>query len=456
MKFHLFSLIFLLFSCQKTDKNTLASKKAFEMLLNKQQREALEIINDSCQKQDKMSCELTTEQTLNSPNEISISMSIPVNGEVVFSAVSDLNNDLQLIVKINEKFYYPENIERIKNVNNDYQLNLIHFKLLPNLDYTLYVFDNKNTLKDKRNFSTNNPLEQKQVKFSIASCMYDEYQEQDFIWKLLEKDSPDVALMIGDNVYIDTGIYRKMSVSPYHIWKRWFETRKKLTFYYFKKLIPQMSMWDDHDYGVNNGGIDFPHKDIAKKALFGFLPRPSKGIIQGPGASYLYPAKHFDLLFLDNRSFRQKNKNGDHLGADQLSFLKMYINKNQTPLFIVKGDQFFGGYHEYESYENDHPKEFKEFLEILSSTERRIVFITGDRHLSEVMQKGRYLEITSSPIHSKVFPDSFKSEKNPLRIHGIGDQFNYIIMNYKSDDKKIEYFLRDLDNIVRFKDVYSL
>jgi hypothetical protein len=39
----------------------------------------------------------------------------------------------------------------------------------------------------------------------------------------------------------------------------------------FGQSTPIMAVWDDHDYGVNDGGGDFPAKEISRKAFLHFL-----------------------------------------------------------------------------------------------------------------------------------------------------------------------------------------
>ena len=53
-----------------------------------------------------------------------------------------------------------------------------------------------------------------------------------------------------------------------------------------------MAVWDDHDYGVNDGGGDFPAKEISRKAFLDFFNEPmaSDRWIQESG---IYTAKTF-------------------------------------------------------------------------------------------------------------------------------------------------------------------
>ena len=45
----------------------------------------------------------------------------------------------------------------------------------------------------------------------------------------------------------------------------------------FEKMnlnFPFEAIWDDHDYGVNDGGGDFPAKEISRKAFLDFFNEP--------------------------------------------------------------------------------------------------------------------------------------------------------------------------------------
>src|SRR5690606_32127208 len=105
-----------------------------------------------------------------------------------------------------------------------------------------------------------------------------------------------------------------------------------------------------------------------------------------------------------------------------------------TPTWLISGDQFFGGYHAYESYEGRHPRSFQAFLRRLKSQSAPVVFLSGDRHLAEIMEIPesllgfRTFEITTSPIHAKVYDDPWKEFPNPRQIEGVAGVLNYAIL----------------------------
>ena len=166
------------------------------------------------------------------------------------------------------------------------------------------------------------------------------------------------------------------------------------------------------------------------------------------------------MTFLDNRSFRDagRTKSGDHFGPDQVQWISKQVQRNQLN-WLISGDQFFGGYHQFESFQGNHPQKFLEFKKTLKARRAKYLLVSGDRHLSEVMvlpktELGqRAFEVTSSPIHSSVFPGALKKAPNPLRRHGIDGQWSYIVFDFKKGrkDGELKYESRGLSNNSFFK-----
>src|SRR5262245_16802130 len=73
------------------------------------------------------------------------------------------------------------------------------------------------------------------------------------IWEAVVTSNPDLFLFIGDTVYGDTkdmavlrACYDKLAAMPGY---------QKL-----KKTCPILATWDDHDYGWNDAGADYPKR----------------------------------------------------------------------------------------------------------------------------------------------------------------------------------------------------
>ena len=98
-------------------------------------------------------------------------------------------------------------------------------------------------------------------KIAFGSCLDQELPQP--IWKTIEGESIDSFIFLGDNVYGDSvdGKLDKM----------------KLAYNKQEKMIPSwlkekdlFYIWDDHDYGVNDGGLEYKYKKEAQQLYLDF------------------------------------------------------------------------------------------------------------------------------------------------------------------------------------------
>lgn len=258
-------------------------------------------------------------------------------------------------------------------------------------------------------------------------------------WKEVATHRPDWLFLIGDTVYVDKkGEVSTGPATPPQLWSRFLEVRHRLELFHLEELLPVHAVWDDHDFGANDGGADYPHKGVARTVFRSFFgDREIPGLLdRGPGVSSRLDAYGMRFVFLDDRFFRspkQSGIQGTHFGVDQESWL-FTLMSGETPVALFSGDQFFGGYHPFESYEGSHPESFKRFLGRLASQGAPVVFFSGDRHLTEIMrvdtEKLGYptYEITTSSIHAKTYPGAFKTHPSPKQIVGVDGTQNYIVV----------------------------
>ena len=410
----------------------------------------------------------------------------------------------QLIVLIHQQdieivapWAKPPNVNLTTEVitwpNSDWRILQINIEGLdPETIYQIQFKTRKGQLIDERQFrALSKSTTRENLKIAVTSCMDDSAQEQSQIWRELVAHRPQMIWMIGDNVYADWRAGKNLGLpDPLTVWERFAETRSELEIFKQRELTPIFSVWDDHDYGMNDGDRTHPYKREAfeiYQAFFGrlSLQQPEK-LYRGPGLSFAKSFGDHRFIFLDGRSFRSPNqapsickshpghfackrllsyqtKEGakdetvTHLGDEQMQWLlkqlKQSVQLNQLA-WLIKGDQFFGGYQPFESWQGNHPKDFKVFLQKVRALNPRILLISGDRHISEVMQLPQsYLgrktfEITSSPIHARVFPSDRDVFPNPLAIEYVSENHNFIIitapsrLNKSKDNFKIEAFGR--------------
>jgi alkaline phosphatase D len=344
----------------------------------------------------------------------------------------------------------PEETKVVTRDYSDYSLHKIIFTRDQKKDFNLFVFDGDKVI-DQRLIGKGQ-MEENKLNLAVASCMDDYYSKSFKIWDALAKRNPEYLLLIGDNVYADKTDQTGSSVEtdPEVLWKRYTDVRLSLPLYFQEKLIPVHALWDDHDYGANNAGKDYKYKEASAEIFNAFMAQELSDdeFEKGFGVGGILTLGDFNLYFLDARFYREPEKEGSELGPDQFAWLQTKMKEEVTPSLLIKGDQFFGGYHPFESYEGSHPQEFLRLVEDLKKQTTPFVFISGDRHLSEIMQFPRALfgkpsfEITSSPIHAKMYPDN--KDENPWRVIANQAKFNFtMIQNLAQED----HWFMNVENI---------
>lgn len=383
-------------------------------------------------------------------DKLSILQGVTNSRSVEFSILVPKGVDYRAELRLaNGEIISPEETRLVTRDFSRHAVMKVLFNRDPNNEYNLFVFQG-DRLIDQR-LVGKGQLVPNRLKLAVASCMDDYAKDQFTIWDTLASRNPEYLLMIGDNVYADkTGPSTSAPTDPVALWRRYSDVRLTLPLFYQEKLIPVHAVWDDHDYGINNGGEDFPFKDASREVFETFFAQAlsDDDWNRGEGIGGVLTLGDFNLYFLDNRSFRSADKAGKHLGVEQEKWLLDRLAEENSPSFLIKGDQFFGGYHRFESFQGSHPEDFDKFIAALNKVPAPFVFVSGDRHMSEVMQFPRPLfarpsfEITSSPIHARMYPDSVDS--NPWRVVSNQSKVNFTMI---SNEARQDHWFMDVENI---------
>ncbi|HRK07301.1 MAG TPA: alkaline phosphatase D family protein [Pseudobdellovibrionaceae bacterium] len=308
--------------------------------------------------------------------------------------------------------------------------------------YQLIVFRNQE-LVDRREFRALDS-QASQFRLLIGSCMYDGERPEEIekIWAKADERNPSALFLIGDNAYADLveGKYRAPADGA-QLWRRYAETMARLPLYRWKRLVPVLATWDDHDFGVNDGDRNHPHKEDARQVFLSFFPQENgftDNWISGPGVSSRWTAFGFVFHFLDARSFRSPRgeaagnpESQTQLGTEQENWVIQGLDSHRVN-FLIKGDQWWGAYHRFESYEGSHPVSFKKWLKRLSDSASPTLLISGDRHLSEVMKIPKEVlgyetyELTASPVHARKYNGDWDKAPNPRQVHGMALANNWL------------------------------
>ena len=158
-----------------------------------------------------------------------------------------------------------------------------------------------------------------ELNIGFGSCAKQENPQP--IWKAISGKNPDLFIMMGDNVYIDSDDPKVMQDS-YKV------LADNLNFKKFRKQTPIMATWDDHDYGLQDGSKDFSGKFDAKQSFIDFFDYPEinqlakkdQGIFHSRDLSF--EGKNIRIIMLDTRWYRDKQMH-TYLSYEQMKKLNL-------------------------------------------------------------------------------------------------------------------------------------
>ena len=281
-----------------------------------------------------------------------------------------------------------------------------------------------------------------EIKIGIGSCL-----DQDFpqpIWQPIEEENLDYFIFLGDNVYGDS-IFENL-----YKMKRAYSKQEKL----LPDFLDQtniFAIWDDHDYGKNDGGSDYKYKKLAENLFLDFWNVPINDVRRSREGIYFSENKVFfnrkyKLIFLDTRYFRSQlkgkkgsyQKNNDEsstiLGKEQWTWLEKELNSNFDYLFIFSSIQIIPEDHGFEKWSN-FPNDRTKLLKILEKYKDRTILFSGDRHRSGIYKRNGIIEITSSSMNK---PGSSFFETDKYLIGETYPQENYSVLKILNDDISID------------------
>lgn len=390
-------------------------------------------------------------------DKLSILQGITNAKEVEFSIMANKSEELKFELQSAEgESIIPEETKIITRDYSPYAVHKVLFTWGPEKEYNLIVKKGADIV-DQR-LVGKGQKEDAHLTLAMVSSINDKFEKDFKIWETLAAKHPEYLLFIGDAVITDADTeFTTQATNPEIIWNRYAETRLNLPLFFQEKLIPVHALWDDHDYGEKNGNRFYPHREESKDVFETFYAQSlaSLNYSQGFGVGGLLSLGDFNFYFLDSRTFRSKDYEGNHLGYDQSSWFNSKIKEENTPSLIVKGDSFFGNHRSYESFEGRHPEDFKNFTNELTLTKTPVVFLSGDNHVSEIMQFPRGIlgrpsfEITTGALHDKIPTD--ESATNPWRVVANTQHPSFTIL--KNVAREDHWFL-DVENIGINGEVY--
>lgn len=246
-------------------------------------------------------------------------------------------------------------------------------------------------------------------RISIMSCSnYRNLDGQAAIWSKVRAAQTDLILFLGDIVYANSkwSSVVRTPEEPASALARYMETWDKVDLYAMDPMVPVMAVWDDHDYGMNNGDSSHPYRQNMLNIFRSFYPLPAQSprLVRGPGVSFRWQMFGMDFYMLDGRSFRVHGRT--QWGAEQEAWLRQDYMGRQGPAMIANGTSFFAYSRVIESVQGGGGNSFENLRAMVRGTKRPMILASGDIHASHVQRVPadvfgfETMEIVSSAVHS--------------------------------------------------------
>jgi alkaline phosphatase D len=306
------------------------------------------------------------------------------------------------------------------------------------------------------------------LRIGVASCA-DQNKPQP-IWDAALQQRCGYFIFAGDNVYA--------SEAPFEIAKlrkAYDDLAAKDNFRLLRNTTPHLAVWDDHDYGLNDGGAEFAHKQQSKDEFLRFWrvgaddPRRSReGVYHAQTIER--GSRRVQVIGLDTRWFRSPLKVTDErgaagkeryvpdadpaktmLGEAQWRWLEAQLRERADVRVIVSSVQCIVEGHGWERWGNL-PAERERLYRLIRDTGARgVIVVSGDRHVGGLYREADatlpypLYEMTSSGV---THPWATAREAGPNRIDPLVAAQHYGVIDIDFAARALTLALRGVDNRV--------
>lgn len=308
----------------------------------------------------------------------------------------------------------------------------------------------------------------------FGSCI--KQQQPVPIFDAMLAERADLLVFLGDNIYADT---RDMAVMR----AKYSRLSSIPGFVPLTDRCPTLAIWDDHDYGVNDGGADYSKRSESQQVFCDFWNVPADDPRRDrPG---VYHARVFgprdqrvQVILLDTRYFRSPLKKGPRrvggpyqpdddpaktmLGEAQWSWLEEQLRVPADVRIIATSIQCVAEAAGQETWSNLPRERERLFRLIAAAGAGGVVLISGDRHWSElsVARTGTpypLYDLTSSSlnqVHERGTPTENRHRALEQTYHQ--PNFGLLQIDWQQPDPPITLQIRDLKNEVQIEKTLRL
>lgn len=306
----------------------------------------------------------------------------------------------------------------------------------------------------------------------LGSCL-DEEKGPSAAMMSLASEPADLFLMVGDNVYGDRDGRAYVNNQPTldEVQESFADLAAREDFQAVRQNTAMMVAWDDHDYGANDAGAEFPFRGFAERIHEVFWGLEDEDVGQWPGTYYARTfgpeGQRTQVIMLDTRFFRSKltptddwgakgkerylpapaGSMQDMLGAAQWTWLENQLQQPADIRLIASSIQVMPTVHGWEAW-SALPDERQRLFNLINRTDATgVIFLSGDRHTAFIYEEDGVLPYAAHELTSSSLNVSFATESEEVDARQVGKGFppeNYGAVEIDWDAREVA--LKIMDN----------
>lgn len=291
------------------------------------------------------------------------------------------------------------------------------------------------------------------------------------ILNAINKEKADLFIFLGDNVYGDT---ENMS----HLANKYTLLGNNPGIKTLRENTPVIAIWDDHDYGANDAGGEYPQKEASRKLMLDFWNEPKNSARysrkDGIYTSYMYGknTQKVHVIMPDLRWNRDKlnsvgkekyfterkpknmgpyspseNPTASMLGEAQWQWLEAELQKNAKIKVIASSLQLLPEFTGWESWAN-FPHDRNRLMSLIKKHKiNGVIIISGDTHWGELSKVTNNLDYPLWEVTSSGLTEEWKEvAPNKHRVGNYTHSVNYgeLLIDWQQTDPAITLSLKDV------------
>lgn len=285
-------------------------------------------------------------------------------------------------------------------------------------------------------------------------------------------DDPDLFIFLGDNIYGDT---ENMTVLA----EKYQKLGNKPRFQRLRQATETIAIWDDHDFGENDAGVEYPQKEASKTIMLDFWEEPAESERRsrddGIYTSYFYgeAGKRVQVILPDLRwnrpaikqvttlSYMTKRRPNDMgpyavhddptasmLGEKQWQWLERQLQEPAELRIIGSSLQVLADFTGWEAWAN-FPADIARLKSLIKKHKvNGVIMISGDTHWGEISLVKQGLDYPLWDITSSGLTEEWKAvspNKNRQGASTADVNYGVIDINWDVIDPTIAISLRGIE-----------